>query len=171
MITPTPVLIFGWQGGTDEVGLYRYGDSHLDGEIPIYGRYRTAEVAVAGISGRASFQRLFVAVTFTRPFRLRLTPIVDGKLITGEYADIQVTQGDFDDPAQNLTIGTRATHLFEVVLTLPYLRGGIERFRYAMQGAYFQVEIEQMDALSGLGELIIEKLELEYKVLSKSAVQ
>jgi hypothetical protein len=168
-----PILLFGQRGSMDleDGSLFQYGAHHHDGDVPVALQTRTAEVAIAGVGGRASFKRLFVAITFTAPFHLRLTPIVDGNVPAGEYADIEITAADYGNPASGLVLGARRTHLFEVTLSLPYLRGGQSRFRHDMQGSYFQVEITQPTPMTLAGELIVEQVELEYKVLTRGSVQ
>lgn len=163
-----PILTFGQSGVAN---LLHYGEHHQDIDVPISLLQRTVEIAPAGIGGKSVFHRLFMAVTFTLPFHLRLTPIVDGKVPAGEYADIEITQADYDDVNNDLVIGERRTHLFEIALSLPYIRGGVERFRRALKGSYFQVEITQPTPLIDVGDLILENLELEYEVITKGSVQ
>lgn len=167
-----PVLLL----GNDAIELQEpgailiFGEHYQDQGADVKLRAKTAEVAVAGVAGRASFLRLFVAVTFDVPFTLRVQPIVDGKNAP-EYAEFGITSADFAVAANGLERGVRATHLFEIALSLPYSRDGVERFRTAMQGCYFQAEITQPVALTEPGELIVEQVELEYKVLTKSGLQ
>lgn len=173
---PVPILVFGQVRARinppEYATLLQYGVTNEDTEgLPVLFYGRSAEVALAGVGGKISFRRLFVAITFTHPFRIRVTPIVDGKVTDGEWADIQVDAADFADPLQELVEGVRTSYLFEVSLSEAYFRGGIERFRQALQGAYFQLEVEQMEAMPDDADLIVERVELEYKVLSKSPVQ
>lgn len=169
---PVPILVFGQirSAATDVATLLRYGNSSADKGAPVMLFGRTAEAAVAGVGGRASFDRLFIGVTFTHPFTIKVTPITDGKINATEFAHIEVTQADFDDPANELVAGERVTHLFEVTLSEPYFRGGQERSRHALMGTYFQVEVEQLLAMPDGGELIVEGIELEYQVLTQSQV-
>ena len=171
-IKPIPVLVFGMtKVATTDVGaLLRYGDSATDNGLPILFSARTAEIALAGMAGKVSFDRIFVGVTFTHPFKIQLRPITDGKTIVTEYAFIQVTAADFANPVMELTERERATHLFEVTLSEPYIRGEDELSRHALMGTYFQVEVEQVDPLAEIGDLIIESIELEYEVLVESQV-
>lgn len=143
------VFCFGGAGSPD---MLRLGGSTDDG-VAVLARARTAEVAPAGVGGECRFTKLYLAVSFTQPFTIRVQPVVDGEVPANEYAEITVT----DTPAK------RTTYKFEVGLSLPYPDAATERFRHAMVGCYFQAEIAMVSALPAEGDLIFEHMELEYE--------
>jgi hypothetical protein len=136
--------------------LHEYGRTYGDGDALYTLRSRTMEVAPAGAGGAAMFTAVWLVLTFDIPFRIRVTPILDGVEIWDESVDIE----------NAAILPRRETHIFEMGLSLSSVRDGMEVGRYAMMGKWFQVEISMPCPVGQEGTLIFETIELEYEVIS-----
>lgn len=162
--TPIPTLFFG--GRDTNANVLQTGAGNDDNGVAIAPLARSVAVAPAGSSGECIFKNVYLTTTHDMGCQLRLTPILD-------FVPLDGTGGQPDErltiTLSDLTASGRLTQRFEMGLSLPFPLTGTERFRNAMRGAWFQLQVEVVGGLAN-GTVIFEQVELEFEVVRESVV-
>lgn len=162
--TPIPSLFFG--GRETSAKVLQTNSGFEDDGVAYAPMLRTNPVAPAGASGECIFRNAFVTITHSMATDIRITPIVD-------FVPLDGTGGQPDErlvfSLPDLTATGRRTDRYEMGLSLPFPLTGTERFRNALRGAWFQLQLEAINGLAD-GDLIFEQVELEHEVVRESLV-
>jgi hypothetical protein len=161
--TPIPTMFFG--GRDTEASVLATDQGFEDNTVAYVPLAKSNPVAPAGASGECIFKNVYITITHDMAVDIRLTPIIDFVALDG-------TGGQPDErlifSLPDLT-PNRLTERFEMGLSLPFPLTGTERFRNALRGAWFQLQVEAINGLAA-GDLIFDQTELEYEVVRESVV-
>jgi hypothetical protein len=149
-------VFMGMAGGE---GIARLNDGHQELDVTVAAFLRPNATAPEGIGGRCLFQNIYVAVEGNTPALVKITPVIDGELLTDEQIIFAV-------PADGVN---RSLHRFEVPLSRAYDLAAVEQSRAGIIGTWFTFEMEVLDAF-GCGRLEIHGVELEYVPMTESVV-
>lgn len=161
--TPIPILFFG--GRDTEASVLQTNSGFQDNTVDYVPSALSNAVAPAGASGECIFKNVYITITHDMAVDIRITPIVD-------FVPLDGTNGQ---PDERLTFSlpdltpNRVTERFEMGLSLPFPLTGTERFRNALRGAWFQLQVEAINGLAA-GDLIFDQTEVEYEVVRESVV-
>lgn len=172
--TPIPTLFFGRAGTSPgEADVWQWSVGATDAAGPsqtppgdaITPLAKTVRFFPAGFKGEAIFTNLWIGLTADMDaITLRFTPIVDEVVYDGTLGnpDLRQTIAIAETP------GTRVTQKVELALYLPYDNGvDPNAVRNDLRGSWFQLLVDTTTGL-GVGDLIIDKPELEFEVVRES---
>lgn len=148
----TSLVYFG-RGDAD--GVLRLTRGHQELGATVVGVLRPNVIAPAGIDARCLFRNLYVATEGPTGGLVRITPVVDGEVLTDEQVVFAARPG---------------LHRYEVPLSRAYDVTSTERSRAGIVGTWFTVEIEVLDAF-GCGRLELGGIEVEFDVLEQGIPQ
>lgn len=154
MITPR---LFVGGGGTPR--LARVGEGVTDAGVAYALLAETNKVAPAGPSGEAIFTAYRLAlIRYDTAVTLHVVVTVDAQVI-GQYPIVL---------AAGPSGGTLETH--EIILSVPYIRDGVERFRTPPRGRWVNVKVYTDPTGDGLppGAIALLGGELEYEVVRET---
>lgn len=150
-----PVDPKAWYFAGNGSGIYKGAQGTDDAGSDVLVRFRTNEIAPAGVGGEAMFEDVELAVTRFNAvdWTFTATPVVDGVELEGQ--DITLAG-----------VGSPVTELVPIDFSQPYMVGGVERSRYYPRGAWFALLITATAAPDK--DVIIEGMELEYDIVEES---
>lgn len=128
---------------------------HKDDDSFITGFLRPNPIAPGGLSASCLFRNIYLAVESWSGGWIRVTPVVNGEVLTDEAADFAIPYTD----------GGRTLRRFEIPLTREYDDGTGVVSRAGVVGTWFTCEIEVIDAF-GCGRIEIAGLEIDGNVLA-----
>lgn len=150
----------------DAAEIYRWGSAPTDAGAAVVVRAESARYAPAGVGGEAIFTALIPVISYNAAATVRFVPIVDdvvydGQAGNGPNAAVEVVLAA---PAT----GHRVRYRKELGLSMPYVRDGVDRGRFALRGVWFQCRVEitsaiGLDTLGQPGEVVLEGYELEFE--------
>lgn len=127
-----------------------------DGEdVLITGFMRPNPVAPGGLTASCLFRNLYIAVEGFSGGWMKVTPVVNGEVLTDEAATFAVPY----------TPGSSTLRRFEIPLTREYDDGSGVVSRAGVVGTWFTCEIQIIDAW-GCGRIEVAEAELEYELLA-----
>jgi hypothetical protein len=148
-----PTLFFGGAGT-----LLQADRTYADAGEPYELRARPNAVAPAGAGGECAFGAVYLVLTFSMPFSIRVTPVLDGIAYYDESIGI----------ANDNPMAVRETHIFEMPFVQREWRDGVDIRTRAFRGTWWTVEIGMpCPPADAEGDLLIEGVEVEYEVLSE----
>ena len=116
-------------------------------------------IAPGGIGVSHLYQNVYLTVEGSTGGLVRITPVIDGELLTDEEIIFAV-------PSDG---STRLLERFEIPLSRKYDVAASEVSRAGIVGTWFTVELEVIDTF-GCGRLEVGGLEVEYVILSQSII-
>lgn len=134
------------------------GDATYEAEITP--RLETPAIYPAGLGGEAIFHVLWLTLTHTMAVDVKVEPIVDGELHSSDWPNDSLLPHTISLSAE----ASRKTKTFEIGLSRPHERSGVEVGRVGLRGERFAVRITIPNGL-GTGDLILEGLSLEREVV------
>jgi hypothetical protein len=139
--------------GVTGAGIYKLDSGHLDGGQPVYAQAETNAIAPGGAGADHVFDWLRITVTGTMATQLVVTPLLDGKPITGAEFTIALTASA--DPTSTV---------FERMI-----RAETGGRTYAPRGTWLSVRF-RVPAVAA-GSLTLDGVEVEYEVLTPTKVR
>jgi len=139
--------------GSGEITVLTRGQK--DDDELVAGFLRPNVVAPGGLTASCLFRNLYLAVESFTGGWIRVTPVVDGELLTAEAASFAIPY----------SLEGRTVRRYEIPLTREYDDGSGVVSRAGVVGTWFTCEIEVIDSW-GCGRLEIAGAELEYEVLA-----
>lgn len=136
------------------------GDTYLDDGEVYEMIARSRPFAPAGQGGEAIFTTLWITTTtFEDDVSLFITPFIDFAPLATQRLDV-VGAANAENKQQ----------IHELALSVPFIRGGIERMRNAPRGCYIDVRIETLiGTIAGSSaRQIIDGIEVESEVVQES---
>jgi hypothetical protein len=146
-----------FMGRGDAGSIVRLTRGHQELGTTIEAFVRPNVVAPGGIGARCLFQNVYLAVESATGGLVRLTPVVDGEVLTDEAIIFAV-------PSDG---ATRYLRRFEIPLGRSHTVSSVVRSRGGIVGTWFTFEAEVLDAF-GCGRLEFGGSELEFAVLEES---
>lgn len=141
-------------------GIAQCEDGYLDDGIVYNLLAITDRVFPAGVGGEASFDAFYVLVTYSRRFRLYVSPIVDGALLPETLLDPLL------DPAAEITKRFEVPLRIDALNSLGQPVGG----KVAPRGGWFQLKVRtafdatyqpgafRIDEVLVTGDVVVESL-------------
>lgn len=138
-----PVLYFGAANGGKILAV---GKGSTDDGVPYVAKRASDPLAVAGPDGEAIYTALYLVLTHREEpaegnpadeVVVTLKAIVDGQVLDTQQITVRMTPvSDILNPPP------RHHRVYEVGLSQAVIRDGIEKFRHALRGTFFQVQVE-----------------------------
>lgn len=158
-----PLALFMGQGNGPKV--FKAFEGATDDGVAFYPEAETRCLAPAESSGECIFTAIFLAVTWTMPVTLRVTPILDDRRYDG-------TLGTSDERRTIVLTSqaVRQTETFLVPVSVPLydpVDTDLEVARLNMRGQRFGVFVEATTPL-GAGDLLLEDVQVEFEVVADS---
>ena len=142
-------------GSATDGAIYILTEGYDDAGEPIAGRLRTREIAPAGPDADISFERVYIAISWSAPIRMICTPVLDGVLLPDAAFTVDL---------EGVPGRQRRHAVLERILARVRSYRGEEVLRYVPRGTWFSFQIDAR--LLGPGELIVNSIALEYEALS-----
>lgn len=148
-----PILVLGQRAGAK---LLRADKGFTDDGTAIVVLAETEPVAPAGVTRDCLFDSVYLTVTWTMGVTLRLTPILDGELMSEEAVDLNLEEQFAGD-----TEGKRRFQPFVMRLNQDAFEGERLVGREGMRGTWFALRIASVGGIAR-GTLIVDGVSLEY---------
>lgn len=145
--------------GASDGKLNRLSQGGLELGSAVTAFLRPNVIAPGGIGVSHLYQNVYLTVEGSTGGLVRITPVIDGELLTDEEIIFAV-------PSDGVT---RNLERFEIPLSRKYDVSATEESRAGIVGTWFTVEIEVIDVF-GCGRLEIGGLEVEYVILTESII-
>lgn len=121
---------------------------------------QTNPIAPAGVGGEAIFTTAYVVLTFSGPFQIRITPILDGIPLWDEATTL----------AGASVLTERQTHRFEIAMLQTLYRDGVAKYRHSLRGTWFALLIEMPCPATDDTDLILEGAQIDVEIVSQGKV-